>query len=149
MALPNRLLLLLQLFVVSVLINTPWEIGQAFLYQGMDYSLAMVWHCFVAALGDGVLVLIMFGVGWIAFGSADWFTRPGWRRYLLMLSTGLLIGVTVEWVALYWLERWAYTALMPLIPGLGIGVVPVLQMLLLPPLVFTIVSNGRLISVNA
>jgi len=148
-SLPLSLPLLLRLFVVSVLVNAPWEIGQAFLYQGMDYSLGMVWHCTVAALGDGVLVLIMHGLGWAALGRSDWFTRPGWRRYALMLCTGLLIGIAVEWVAVHWLGRWSYTALMPLVPGLGIGVVPVLQMLLLPPVVFSIVSNRWRAVVNA
>jgi len=63
---PLHLHLLPWLFVVGALVNAPWEIGQAFLYVGMDYSLAMVWHCFVAALGDGVLILIMHGLGWAA-----------------------------------------------------------------------------------
>jgi hypothetical protein len=33
-----------------------------------------------------------------------------------------------------------YTAQMPLVPGLAIGVVPVAQMLVLPPLLFRLVA---------
>ena len=47
-----------------------------------------------------------------------------------------MIAIVVEWAAIHWLHRWSYTAQMPLIPGLEIGVTPVLQMLVLPPLIF-------------
>lgn len=132
--------ILLWLFIVSVALNNPWEIAQAFLYVGMDYSAAMVWHCFVASLGDGLLVLVIYLVGWVRMGQADWFAKPGWR-YAAMLPAGFSIAMLVEWVAVHVLGRWAYTEKMPLIPGLDIGVVPVAQMLLLPPLAFHIVSK--------
>ena len=59
--------------------------------------------------------------------------NPGVARYGVMLGTGLVIAIVVEWAAIHWLHRWSYTAQMPLIPGLEIGVTPVLQMLVLPP----------------
>ncbi len=93
-------------------------------------------HCIIPALGDGIIVLLIFFVGWVARGRSDWADRPGWAGYALMLITGFAIAVIVEWVALHGLNRWSYTARMPLLPGLGIGVVPVLQMLILPPLIF-------------
>ena len=54
---------------------------------------------------------------------------------LVMAVVGLVLGVTVAWVAVYVLERWAYTARRPRVPGLGGGLVPVAQMLVLPPLI--------------
>jgi hypothetical protein len=138
--------LLGRLFVVSVGLNYPWEVGQAFLYVGMTYSLAMLGHCFVAALGDGVLIWIIYLLGWMIFRTADWFTRPGWQRYMVMLSVGLVIGLAVEWLALHLLARWSYTDRMPMIPWLGIGWVPVLQMVLMPPLIFAITGVGRKVS---
>ena len=131
--------LLVRLFAVSVALNYPWEIGQAFLYVGMDYSLATGWHCFVASLGDGLLVWIIHLVGWLSLGHRDWFVRRG--RYAVMLPTGVAIAIAVEWIALHWLARWSYTAQMPLVPGLDIGWVPVLQMVLLPPLIFALVAR--------
>jgi len=46
----------------------------------------------------------------------------------------------VEWVAVHLAHRWAYAAAMPLIPGLNIGAVPVLQMMVLPPVIFHLVG---------
>jgi len=39
------------------------------------------------------------------------------------------------------LQRWAYTARMPRVPGLDVGLVPVAQMLILPPLIFRLVAG--------
>jgi hypothetical protein len=57
----------------------------------------------------------------------------------MMLTTGFLLAVLVEWVGVHVLGRWRYTDTMPVVPGLGVGVIPIAQMLLLPPLIFRIV----------
>jgi len=105
--------LLVRLFVISVALNYPWEMGQAFLYVGMDYSAATWWHCFVASLGDGVLIGVIYFSGRLVMGCSDWFARPGLKPYAIMLTSGLLIGVLLEWVAVHRLARWTYTEAMP------------------------------------
>ena len=97
-----------QLFVISTALNYPWEVGQAFLYVGMNYSLAMLWHCFVAALGDGVLVWGIYLLGWVIFGRTDWHARPGWQGYTLMVSAGLIVAIAIEWLGVHLLARWKY-----------------------------------------
>jgi hypothetical protein len=127
---------ILTVFIVAVAINYPWELAQAPLYEGMsDFSLAL-WHCFMASLGDGLLVLLIFAAGWAALRRSDWFVNPGWRGYLVMLAAGLGAGVVVEWAAVHVMGRWAYAPRMPVIPILNIGITPITQMLALPPLIF-------------
>ena len=126
------------LFVLAVLFNYPWELAQSPLYAGMGSSNRMWWHCFVASLGDGLLMLLIFAAGWTALHRQDWFVRPGLRGYAVMLAVGLIISVGVEWIAVHIVGRWAYTERMPLVPGLRVGIVPILQMLVLPPLIFRV-----------
>lgn len=123
-------------FVVAVAFNFPWELAQAPLYQGLDDRSAAAWHCFVASLGDGVLVLVIFSAGLCIWQRIDWFEHPRTRGYLLILATGFVLALTVEWVAVHFASRWSYTDRMPRLLGLEIGLVPILQMLVLPPLVF-------------
>jgi hypothetical protein len=52
---------------------------------------------------------------------------------LIPISVGTVVGITVEWMAVHFLGWWMYTAWMPRIPDLAVGLVPVLQMLVLPP----------------
>src|SRR5262245_36509341 len=35
------------------------------------------WHCFIASLGDGLLILGIFAAGWIALGRQTWIVHPG------------------------------------------------------------------------
>lgn len=129
------------IFVVSVVVNYPWEVVQTPLYKGMDDFSRMLWHCFPASLGDGLLVLLIFGVGWLLTGQQEWFINPGGRGYTIMLASGLVIAVAVEWVAVQIAGQWDYSDRMPIIPLLGIGLAPVAQMLLLPPLIFYVVAR--------
>jgi hypothetical protein len=69
------------------------------------YLLEFARHCTVPSLGDGVMVLIILGVGWGVLRSADWFIHPGAFAYALMLATGLLIVVLIECVAVYGFGR--------------------------------------------
>lgn len=57
-----------------------------------------------------------------------------------MLLAGLVIGVSVEWLAVFIGNRWEYTARMPLVPLLGVGLAPVAQMFVLPLLIFRIIA---------
>lgn len=129
------------LFAVAVLVNYPWEMAQSFLYVGMgDVSLAL-WHCFVASLADGLLVLLISAAGYLAFRRLNWFEHPGLRGYALMLVAGLTFSLVVEFIAVRVLGGWTYTKLMPLL--FGVGLAPVAQMLMLPPLIFRVVSMWR------
>lgn len=132
--------MLATIFMMAVLFNYPWELAQSPLYVGMDSLSAVWWHCFVASLGDGLLVLCLFATGWAVLRQREWFMHPGVRGYAVILTMGLVIGVSIEWVAMHVTKRWAYTSQMPLVPGLGVGFVPVLQMLVLPPLIFRAVA---------
>lgn len=131
---------LVAIFVVAVLFNYLWELAQAPLYEGMERLRIVWWHCFVASLGDGLLVVFIFSAGWAIWQRQDWFAQPGVAGYTVMLLAGLGIGISVEWIAVHVAGRWAYSAHMPLVPGLRIGMVPILQMLVLPPLIFRLVT---------
>lgn len=131
---------LVGLFIVGTVLNYPWELAQSGLFAGA-YAWGSRWgHCLIASLGDAALIVVIHGIGWTFTRRFDWFERPGAARYVLMLTAGGVIAVGVEWIALHIAHRWAYNDVMPLIPGLNIGVVPVLQMLLLPPVIFYLVS---------
>jgi hypothetical protein len=127
-------------FTLAVIINYPWELAHSPLYEGMsDFSHAL-WYCFVASLGDGLLVLLIFGAGCVALRRSDWFVSPGRRGYLVMLAVGLVIGMVVEWTAVHVMGRWTYAPRMPVIPIFNVGLTPVAQMLTLPPLIFRAVA---------
>ena len=59
------------IFVVSVILNYPWERAQSSLYLTKDGTAIPWWHCMLASLGDGLLVLLMFWAGRVIFGRGS------------------------------------------------------------------------------
>ncbi|MBC7435927.1 MAG: hypothetical protein H7332_07650 [Bdellovibrionales bacterium] len=129
------------LFIVASAINYPWEVLQMPLYTGQGDWLTFARHCLLPSLGDGVILEIIFLCGVIVFGSASWADRPGLTGYAVMLGLGAVISVAVEWGAVHVLDRWSYAPGMPLWPGVDVGLVPVLQMLVLPPIAFALTAR--------
>lgn len=137
LAVPFTMRMLITIFIVAVLLNYLWELAQAPLYVGLDrYNAAVLWHCFVASVGDGIMLLVITAAGRVTLHRWNWFERPRVFEYLVMLSAGLILAVLVEVVALHLLGRWDYSVTIPTV--LGIGVVPIAQMVVLPPLIFRI-----------
>lgn len=130
-------------FLVAVAINVVWEVGQSVLFAPMGGWLSGTWRCFVAGLGDGVIVLAIAASGWLFFRRGDWFVRPGLAGYLFMGALGMAIAGVIE-IGARATGRWSYTDQMPLIPAMEVGLVPVLQMVILPPLVLRLAARwGR------
>ena len=126
-----------RIFLWAVALNFLWEMVQAYAYSGMPpSSLEATLFCGRASLTDGLLVLGIFWGGVVVFSRVDWAEGPGLPGYFFMLAAGLLISVVIELNAVYRVGKWGYRATMPLLPPWEVGVLPVLQMLLLPPVIF-------------
>ena len=133
--------LTLTAYALAVAVNYAWELAQRPLYAGADDLGTMLWHCFAAALGDGLLAVLIFAAAAAAQGSFNWFIKPTAGAYAAMIGAALVIGFAVEWWGLRIAERWQYSELMPVIPLVGIGIVPLVQMIALPALVFWIMRR--------
>jgi hypothetical protein len=129
---------ILLIFVAAVVVNYAWELAQTPLYAGVDFPGAL-WHCFVASLGDGLLVLFIYAAVALTVRSLDWYMRPVAASNIAMAAAGLAVGVAVEWWGLHVARRWQYSEFMPIIPAAGVGLAPIAQMLLLPPAIFAAV----------
>ena len=61
--------------------------------------------------------------------------HPPTATYLtIFVAVGVAITTLIEWLALrgLWLGGWEYSSLMPVIPGIGVGLSPLAQWLVLP-----------------
>lgn len=119
-----------------------WEMAQAPAFTGMpeDWVSATA-VCAPAALGDGVIVLALWGAGGLLFGDPRWFAPPTLRRYAVIVLVGIGVQVLVEWVMVYGLGRWGYGPGQPIVPGLRVGLLPLLQAAVLLPLVFAALAR--------
>jgi hypothetical protein len=126
----------------AFLLNFPWEFWQVPFFA--DLPQGPHWHgverCTQAALGDAVLAVIAY-LGVAAFAGRRWVVDPRLREIIGFVAVGLAMTLVIEWVSVGALDRWAYADRMPLLPFLGVGLLPVAQWITLPPLVVWMVSR--------
>jgi len=90
---------------------------------------------------DGVSAVIAFWAVSAVEGSRRWIVRPTPRSVGVFTIIGLLVTVAVEWHAVYVAGRWAYASAMPIVPVVGVGLLPVLQPTALLPAVVWFVGR--------
>ncbi len=121
--------------VFAVLLNWPWEFLQVPFFIGMPA--AEHWQgvktCTRATFGDAVIMLVAY---WsvAAVAGRYWLLRPRFVHIASLVAVGVAITVVIEKLAVSgaWVQGWSYSAQMP--TAFGIGLTPVLQWIILPPL---------------
>jgi hypothetical protein len=127
----------------AFLLNFPWEVWHIQLYRSLEtqsYREAVT-NVTVASVGDAVLAVIAFWAVAAATRSRVWILHPTPKQIAGFVGVGLGITIAWEWVATEVLGWWQYAETMPTLPFLGTGVSPVLQWILLPPLVVWLVRR--------
>lgn len=130
----------------AALLNLPWEFMQAPLYAGM--ANARHWDailvCTRATLGDGLIMLAAYWAAAMAARDRYWFADWQWPELGLFVATGVLITLVLEHLATRstvpaW--GWRYSEFMPVVPLVGVGLSPLAQWVLLPPLALWLVRR--------
>jgi hypothetical protein len=122
------------LALVAFGLNWLWEMAQMAAYREMaEHSWwDTLLPCTLAALGDMAVTLAVYGVGALAAGEMKWGMSGKWNVYAAAALLGGACAVAYEWKALAsgW---WSYGERMPVVPLLGVGLWPLLQLTLLVP----------------
>ena len=87
-------------------------------------------HC---SIGDLMIAASSLLLAVVLIGRAKW---PSERWWAVVVTAGTLGVIFSEWHNVFVLRSWAYGNLMPRLPGIGIGLSPLLQWLVIPPLAF-------------
>lgn len=107
------------IFISAFFLNAAWEYAHSFLYAhyrgGAITGVILLRAAFFDAIVITVLGLIFLRVSYLR-------NRP-W----LLIVVGVLFAVLLERYALI-TGRWAYTSAMPLIPFIGTGLTPTIQL---------------------
>lgn len=125
--------------VASLGLHFAWEMLQAPLYEGM---LSMprwtaTWHCARASAGDAVIAIVAYGTVALVARTRLWIVQPRTWQVAAYVGVGFAVTVALEYLNVYRLGRWSYAPAMPQV--LGIGLAPIAQWLVVPPLVLWLV----------
>lgn len=125
----------------AFLLNFPWEFLQVPFFRdmpAMDHWEA-VRVCTQVTGGDALIALFGFWVVALCWRSRDWIRRPRAAQVGVFVLVGVLVTIGFEWHATVIAERWTYAEHMPVLPVLGTGLLPLMQWLVLPPLIVWLV----------
>jgi hypothetical protein len=132
---------------IAFLLNFLWEVGQAGLYQPhYEGTLSFILVHLKAALGDVAIILIIYFITALIYGSKNFIIKINKFSLFLLALLGFIFALVVEKYALA-TGRWSYNDLMPIFPFLKVGLTPILQLTILSPLVPYIISkrgNGEI-----
>jgi hypothetical protein len=120
---------------LGFVLNLTWEIAHVRLYSIWMASdgpgiAGAVLHC---SLGDAVIALAMFALAGIVLWHLDWPMSHPWTGSAIFVVGALTYTAWSEWHNVYRAGNWGYTASMPTVFGIGLS--PLLQWLILPPLI--------------
>ncbi len=137
-----RLKISLYIFITALLLNYPWEIFHSALYLPSPAIKAILPLYLIRAAA--IDALIINGIYWLIAlinRNSRWIENIKPKDYFLSALFGLLISIFIEIRAVYFLGKWQYSASMPIIPFIPVGLTPILQMLVLPILTFMIIKK--------
>ena len=118
---------------LAFVLNMVWEISHVGLYTLWKEAdgLRIAWSVFHCTLGDVVIAVAGFGLAAIVLWRANWPVSRPWAGGAIVVIGAVAFTTWSEWYNVYRAGAWAYAASMPLI--FGIGLTPLLQWLILPP----------------
>ena len=128
-----------QIYILAIgfLVNLVWENAQAFLYVGYRGFIEHFWTCFVASVIDALVILLVYLILALIYKDLYWPRRNTYVRYMVVALAGGTLALGFELWALT-VGEWNYTGLMPVLPGLEVGLSPLIQLILLPILTYHI-----------
>lgn len=129
--------------IFCFLLNFLWEVQQMPFFQlPVDLSCwERIINCTFATVGDVGISLTAFWTVAVLSKSRQWLLQPRWRQIDTFILVGVVITVIFEALATGVLNRWEYADIMPTLPLLGTGVLPLLQWVLIPPLIVWFVKR--------
>ena len=129
---------------VSIVANLAWESLQLPLYTlwttgTRKEQVFAILHC---TIGDAMIAGLSLLAARALFARATWPSTGVARVYVGSLAFGVVYTIFSEWLNTSVRGSWAYSDLMPVVPGIGTGLAPLLQWFVVPTLAHRI-AVGR------
>jgi len=140
----KKLLLLPELNITffSFILNFVWEVLQTPFFIDKSFEInTIIWYRLHCTFGDVMISLVSFWLVALIFKSRQWFLHPIRVKLFLFIAFGISYTIFSEIMNVSTKNLWGYSDLMPVIPFLGVGIVPLIQWIVIPPVLVFIVRR--------
>ncbi len=132
----------LNIIVFAFLLNFVWEVLQTPFFIDITFEInTIVWYRLHCTFGDVFITLGSFWLVALLFKNRLWVLNPGKLNRLMFILFGVCYTIFSEIINVSIKDLWGYSDLMPLIPFIGVGIVPLAQWIVIPPLVIFFVKR--------
>ncbi len=133
----------LNVALFAFFLNFVWEFWQISWFADIATAshLEGVKICTRATFGDVGIAVVAFWAVSLSEGTRSWTINPSRSNVISFILVGVVITVLFEWLATGVLNRWAYVESMPTLPFLGTGLLPLVQWIVIPPLILWFVRR--------
>ena len=126
----------------AFLLNFVWEVLQTPFFVDISTEITtIIWYRFHCTLGDVMISLAGFWFVALILRSRSWFLNPTKKKLLLFVAFGVSYTIFSEIKNVSLNKLWGYSNLMPIIPGIEVGVIPLIQWIIVPLLLVFIVRR--------
>jgi hypothetical protein len=126
----------------AFLLNFVWEVLQTPFFLDISTEInTIIWYRFHCTLGDVMISLAGFWFVALISKTRTWFLNPTKVRLLLFVAFGVSYTIFSEIKNVSLNKLWGYSNLMPIIPGIEVGVIPLIQWIIVPLLLVFIVRR--------
>ncbi len=124
------------IFSISFLLNIIWETAHQSLYISSSPMPPLFgFILYQCAFRDALLIVLIYWI--ICLGTHDWVWISDLKKNaFFVIFLGLLISIIIELQNVYVVQDWSYSAAMPLLPFIPVGISPVVQLIVTPLLTF-------------
>ncbi len=120
---------------LSFIVNFIWENAHAHLYTHVSPVLRIVPYYLTATFADVLILCSIYYAISLVHNRFNWLRQITLADIFLTMLSGLFIATFIEKTALA-ADCWHYTNAMPIVPVLHVGLSPLLQLMIVPILVF-------------
>jgi hypothetical protein len=125
---------------VVVVANLIWEFAHLPLYSIWQFATPgeLTFAAIHCTGGDVVIAATCLSIALVLAGDRRWPDRSFARVAALSIVLGIGYTIFSEWLNIVVRESWAYSELMPVVPGTGTGISPLLQWIVIPSLAMAV-----------
>lgn len=135
---------------VTAVASCMWEILQLPFYTiwstgTLEEQAFAIIHC---TAGDVLIAIAALTIALVLVGAANWPAKDHRRIFAVTLVLGFGYTIYSEWLHAVVRSTWTYSKLMPVVPLLDVGLLPLLQWIAIPTLALTLARNAALAAVE-
>ncbi len=125
------------IFIFSFLMHFLWESIHSLAYTpGSAPHNTFLLILLIATFYDAAFMIIVYLILALINNNFKWIYNPKAKDYIFILFFGFAVAAFVEYINVYALNNWSYNNYMPIIPWLNVGLLPILQLMILPIIIY-------------